>query len=279
MKTNSRVRRMNPLLGVLVTECETTSAKVRAKLGDPYSWCFCDLCGRLTEYAIAIETRKVFKRGTRGAATAVPLTNVIRDMAQRKADELVKRYERALSGEYGPYEPGRMLATYCKVREMGKDWSVPSFRDQVERMALQAAWALHGDTLSATLLPGQKEGESKPSKFYCERHNPSRSIEARRAYQRDRRLSGEYKELMSMIWTNGVGRLPPGDIEAHSYVRTEAYRLLHIMRSTKDLIAAELEKGITNQSEIARKLNIEHRQTVSIAIKRCGLKMKNKDNT
>jgi hypothetical protein len=193
-------------------------------------------------------------------------------MAQRKADELVKRYERALSGEYGPYEPGRMLTAYCKVGEMGKDWSVSSFRDQVERMALQAAWALHGDTLSATLLPNQKEGESKPSKFYCERHNPSRSIEARRAYQRDRRLSGEYEDLMSMIWSKGAGQLPPGDIEAHSYVRTEAYRLLHAMKSTKDLIAAEMDKGVTNQSEIARRLGIEHRQTVSIAIKRRGLK-------
>lgn len=75
-----------------------------------------------------------------------------------------------------------------------------------------------------------------------------------------------------MIWSERASQLPQGDVEAHSYVRTEAYRLLHAIKSTKNLIAAQLEKGITNQAEIARRLGIEHRQTLSIAIKRYGLK-------
>lgn len=284
MKTISRTRRMNPLLGVLVAECETTSTRVRAKLRDPYAWCFCDLCGQQTEFAVALNSRKVFKKGARGSAKAVPLSDAMRIEAQRVADALVDRFEKALDGGNDP-EATSMMITYCDPRDMRDAWYskesaaiVSEFRDQVEKRALKAAWALQGDMLGATLLPNQKEGDPKPSKFYCEGHNPTRSIQARRAYQRDRRLFAEYEDLMSMIWSQyrqsgEAGQqlpLPTWDIEAHAYVRTEAYRLLHAMKSTKDLIAAELSKGVTNQSEIARKLGLP-RQTVSISIKRHGL--------
>ncbi|AKU20771.1 hypothetical protein [Massilia sp. NR 4-1] len=273
MKKTNRVRRMNPLLGVMVAECETTSKRVRAKLRNAYGWCFCEICGQLTEYAVALEARKVFKKKTRNSAWPVPMSDAMRVDAQSVADRLVQRFKEALGGTYGPYEATQMIATYCDSREMQKAWYsrenhviVDEFRDQVERRAQNAAWALRGDVLSAALLPNQKEGESKPSKFYCENHNPSRSDDARRAYQRDRRFAAEYEELMTLIWADQ--KLPTWDIEAHAYVRTEAYRLLHAMKSTKNLIAAELNKGVRNQSEIARNLGIENRQTVSIAIKR-----------
>lgn len=273
MKKPSRVRRMNPLLGVMVAECETTSDKVRAKLRNAYSWCFCDICGQLTEYAVALEARKVFKKKTRDSAKPVPMSDAMRADAQVVADRLVQRFKEALDGAHGPYEATQMVATYCSSREMQEAWYsherlviVDEFRDQVERRAQNAAWALGGDVLSAALLPNQKEGEPKPSKFYCENHNPSRSADARRAYQRDRRFTAEYEELIFSIWANH--ELPTWDIEAHAYVRTEAYRILHAMKSTKDLIAAEISKGAHNQSEIARNLGIENRQTVSIAIKR-----------
>lgn len=262
---------MNPLLGVLVAECETTSHKVRAKLADAYGWCFCDLCGQPTEYAIALEARTVFKRLRRGNAKAVPLTDAARFEALKEADALVRRYELALAGRYGPEEPGRMLATYCDIRDLRGDWSVPAFRDQVERRMLISTWARNGDLLTVARLPNQPEGAPKPSKLYCEHHNPQRSIEARRAYQRDRRFAAEFEELIRLIWSQQAHKLPAWDIEAHAHVRREAFRLLHAMKSTKDLIAAELSKGITNQSEIARKLGVP-RQTVSIAIKRHGLR-------
>lgn len=262
---------MNPLLGVLVAECETTSARVHAKLSNGYTWCFCDLCGKLTEYAVALEARKIFKKMSVRNDKPVPITEAMLAAAQRAADALVVRFEKALAGEYGPYEAARMVATCCNIRDMrGELLDVETFRDQVERKALTAAWALQGDVLGATLLPGQKEGEPKPSKFYCEDHNPSRSVEARRAYQRDRRLIAEYEDLMAMIWSQNASRLAAWNIEAHAYVRTEAYRLLHAMKSTKGIIAAELSRGVTNQSEIARKLGVS-RQTISIAIKRHGL--------
>lgn len=283
MKTTQRTRRMNPLVGVLVAECDTTSDKIRVKLQDGYKWRFCELCWRDTEYATALEARKVYKRTTSHSAKEVPLTDAMRKDAQRKADDLTERYETLLpdgvlprwdSPEYtlpSVQEALRMVMTYCNVREMKGDFSVAAFRDQVERATEIAAWIKRGDMLGAALLPDQKEGSAKPSKLYCEHHNPRRSTKAQRTYQRDRRLAHEYAELMSMIWSNQVNKLPIWDIDAHKHVRQEAYRLLHEMKDTKNLIAAMLAQGITNQAEIARQLGLE-RQAVSVAIKRHGLK-------
>lgn len=260
-----------PLLATLVAESETSSERLRSKLQDAYRWCFCELCGRTTEYALAIEARVVFKRLWRGNAKAVPLTDAIRKDAQSEADALVDRYIDALAGRFGVHEPGRMVIAHCDTRDMRGDLSVDTFRDQVERRALIVAWARRGDLLSATRVPNQPEGAPKPSKLYCEGHNPRRSDDSRRAYQRDRRFLTEYEDLISMIWSQEADRLPAWDIEAHAYVRKEAYRLLHAMKSTKDLIAAELRNGVTNQSEIARKLGVS-RQMVSLAIKRHALR-------
>ncbi|QIM72298.1 hypothetical protein EYB34_13530 [Bordetella trematum] len=102
-------------------------------------------------------------------------------------------------------------------------------------------------------------------------HNPKRSDEARRAYQRDRRFMAGYESLMEAIWSQGInsGSLPTWDIEAHAYVRREAYRLLQEIQSPKaaastidDLLAQEL-----SQAAIARELCVS-RQAVSAAIKR-----------
>lgn len=270
---------MNPLINAMVAECETTSEKVRTKLRDPFGWCYCDICGQSTEYATALMARKVFKRKAPEAKIAelLDFSDSMRDEAQRIADKLVERFEKALEGGSGPHEAGQMLVAYCDMKEVQDAWHtrertelVEAFRSQVEQRARHTVWSLHGDSLGAALLPNQKDGDAKPSKFYCEKHNPSRSVEARRAYQRDRRFSAEYEELMSMMW--GTGKFATWDIQAHEHVRQEAYRLLHIMKSTKDLIKAELSKGIQNQAEIARNLGIEHRQTVSIAMKRHQLK-------
>lgn len=102
------------------------------------------------------------------------------------------RYEQAWKGEFGLYEPARMLIAYCDMVEMRGDRSVSAFREDVELRTLIAAWARHGDLLRPTKLPGQSEGAAKPSKLYCEAHNPGRSDESRRAYQRDRRFAQEY---------------------------------------------------------------------------------------
>lgn len=257
----------DPLIGQLVTERDTSSARIRAKLTDAYGWCFCELCGRSTEYATAIETRTVFKRLRKGNAKAVPVTDAIRQEAQQEADLLVDRYEQALTGRFDPYEPGLMIFKYCDVREMRGDWSVETFRDQVERRALMAAWARRGDLLSATRLPNQQEGTPRPSKLYCEAHNPRRSDEARRAYQRDRRFSAEYGELIRLLWSHQADKLPAWDIEAHAHVRREAYRKLQAQKSPTTMVEELQAQGVSSQAEIARCLGVS-RQAVFAAIKR-----------
>lgn len=257
----------DPRLGVLVAECETTSARVRAKLHEPFQWCFCELCGQTTEFAVAVEARSVFKLLRKGSAKEVPLSDEVRAEAQQSANELVSIYERALAGEFGPHAPAQIVAEVCDVREMRGDLSVDSFRDQVERRVLMAAWARRGDVFNAVRLPNQPDGTPKPSKLYCEGHNPRRSIEARRAYQRDRRFQAEYEELIAQLWSQQTGKLPGWDLEAHAYVRREAFRLLQAVKVRTRLIGELQEQGMTCQAEIARRLGVS-RQAVSAAIKR-----------
>jgi predicted XRE-type DNA-binding protein len=257
----------DPCLERLVRESDTSSDRIRAKLADAYGWGFCELCWRSTEYSISIEAQMVFRRLQRGNLKAVPLTNSIRITAQKKADALVARYERACNGEFGPYEPGRMLMTCCEMVEMRGDHSVPAFREQVERRALLSAWARHGELLRPTKLPGQPEGAAKPSKLYCEEHNPKRSDEARRAYQRDRRLATKYLELIEKIWAENAAVLPAWDIEAHAYVRREAYNQLQVLKCPTSAVDELLAQGTMSQAEIARQLGIS-RQAVSASIKR-----------
>jgi hypothetical protein len=255
------------MLGHLVTECETTSTKIRSKLKNRYLRSFCELCGKQTEYAIADESRVVFKDLGKGNAKPVPLSDSIRREAQREADLLVERYEKAFTGKLGIYEKGQMLAAFCDVQEMRGDRSVAAFRDQVERRTLIAAWARCGDLLSVARRLNEPEGAAKPSKLYCEDHNPRRSDEARRAYQRDRRFAAEYRELIACFWTAFAGELPTWDIEAHAEVRRQAYRRLQLMKKPTTFIEELEAKGATSQTEIARQLGVS-RQAVSAAIKR-----------
>lgn len=257
--------------GHVVTECETSSAKIRSKLKNNMR-SFCELCGKQTEYAIADEARVVFKDLGKGNAKSVPLTELIRKEAQKEANLLVERYEKALAGKFGRYAVGQMIMSYCDPVESRGDRSVASFRDQVERRTLLAAWAREGDLPSAARLPNQPDGAAKPSKLYCKDHNPRRSNEARRAYQRDRRFAPEYRELIAAFWTAFAGELPTWDIEAHAFVRREAYRRLQLMKKPTKFIGEIEAKGVTSQTEIARLLGVS-RQAVSAAIKRRGRRL------
>jgi len=257
----------DPLRNQIRMEYETSSDRLRAKLRSPYKWCFCELCDRSTEYSIAVEAQTIFKRTSRDTAEAVPLTEAIRAEALKEADALVKRYEQAMAGHLGPWEPGRMLFEYCDSIDRRGDASIEAFSDQVERRMLIIAWARRGDLLSAVRLPKQLEGVAKPSKLYCEQHNPRRSDEARRAYQRDRSFAAEYDELIRAIWTAQAHQLPTWDIEAHAYVRRVAYRQLQRMKAPTKYISELQTRGALSQAEIARQLGVS-RQAVSAAIKR-----------
>lgn len=263
----ARKKVFDSITNQVASQCDTTSARLRNKLKHPYDWCFCDLCYETTEYSISVESQGVCKRLPKGNAKAVSLTDEIRDEAKHLSDMLVERYQRALEGQFGLYEEGVMLDSYCNMIDMRGDHSVASFRDQVERYAINFAWARHGDMLGTLWLPGQPEGAPKPSKLYCMNHNPRRSVQARRNYQRDRRFAAEYQELTAMLRNEHAGRLPSWDIAVYARIRREAYKLLLATKKNIRLIDKYLSDGITNYAEIAHRLGIS-RQAVSIAIKR-----------
>jgi hypothetical protein len=87
----------DPLVGHLVTESDTSSARIRNKLQGRYSWCFCELCWRTTEYTVAIDAQTVFRRMRNGYAKAIPISTAIREEAQKEANSLVDRYEKSLT--------------------------------------------------------------------------------------------------------------------------------------------------------------------------------------
>ena len=160
-----------------------------------------------------------------------------------------------------------MRHDYCDMVDMRGDKSVAAFRDQVERRMLLIEWTRHGDMLSTARLPERIGGTARPSKFYCEMHNPRRSEQARRAYQRDRSFSAEYKELIAAYWTAMFGKVVTWDIEDHRRIRKAAYGKLIFLKKPTLFIDELRAQGCTSQAEIARHLGIS-RQAVSAAMKR-----------
>jgi hypothetical protein len=299
--------------GTVVQQPVITADSVNSR--QPYLWCFCKLCGRQTEYAVALESARIFKRLKNGTAKAVQITPAMRANAQRIAGNQVKMFEQALSGVTGLPSPQALLLEHCNIREMeGKFLCVETFRDQVERRALLIEWAKHGDMAGATRLPGIYKGAQRPSKFYCDLHYPGRSEDSRRAYQRDRRFAAEYVELIGEIWAQYAGHIRSWNLDDHALVRHAAYHHLRLMKAPTRILDGyytlpiatnaspksssqtksiadyyevaraaheriwrmkepihwidELTKhGISNQSEIARRLGI-NRQAISAALKR-----------
>ena len=209
---------------------ERSFPKNRMHSADPSLWCFCKFCGRQTEYAVAVEAVRIFKRLKDGDAKAVPLTEAMRTKAQEVANDLVAFYEQANAGE-GPYTPGQILLAFGDIRAMGGDSSVAAFRDYVERRALIAEWAKHGDIYGAPRLPGSSKGAQRPSKLYCDLHYPGRSIEARRAYQRDRRFRAEYEEVIDQFWSAYAGHLRRWSTDDEALVRHASYHAVRMIKA------------------------------------------------
>ncbi len=212
-----------------VARTSTVTAQ-RMNSGHPYLWCFCKFCGQQTEYAIAREAVKVFRKISNGAIE-VQVSDDMLANAETSANDLAAIYEKLLNDTEEIYAAGKMLLDYCDVREMGGDFSVESFRDQVRSYCLLVEWARHGDIAGAARLPGKTKGAQRPSKLYCELHYPGRSDDARRAYQRDRRFVADYEELIRIIWAQYAGRLRQWNIDDHTMVRNAAYHQLRLMKA------------------------------------------------
>ena len=214
------------------------STVVRAKVvstesmnsATPYRWCFCKLCGRKTEYADALKLERVFRRIKHGAKE-VAISAEMRANAQRRADELVATYAKALSGAIGMPAPRVLILEHCDIREMRGDFSVTTFRNQVERRTLLLEWATHGDMTALVRLPGPQQGARRPSKLYCDLHYSGRSEDARRAYQRDRRFVAEYEELIGEFWAQYAAHIQAWNLDDHALVRNAAYHHLRLMKA------------------------------------------------
>lgn len=215
----------------------------------PFLWCFCKFCGRQTEYAIAIEATKIFKRLDKGSAKVVQLTASMWDDAQSVADRLVAQYEEAISQPDKPHTAAKMLMELCNIRKMRGDFSVESFRDQVEQRALLVEWAKYGDLQMAARLPGPQVGAQRPSKLYCSLHYPGRNADARRAYQRDRRFVGEYEELLREFWCQYAGQLRQWNIDDHALVRDAAYHHLRLMKAPTRVLDEYAGQATTADSQ------------------------------
>ncbi|KXV14894.1 hypothetical protein AD933_10780 [Acetobacter malorum] len=262
----------DPVLERMVIQSEATG-RMRAKLSDNHAWCFCELCGNLTEYSEVRSAPVVVKRLKNGNAKRVHLTEKMILSGIKRAQKLAERYSEALSGKYGPFEAAHMIARYCDIVEMRADRSLEGFLEYIEPKMILREQARHGEIAWATRLAKSHPDSAKPSKLYCESHNPRRGITSRRAYQRDRRFIWEYRALMEQIWSHGFknSTLSGWDIEEHAYVRREAYRQVKALRSPTSMLDDFLSKGTMTQAEIARELGIS-RQAVSAAIKRRDIK-------
>jgi hypothetical protein len=151
--------------------------------------------------------------------------------AQQLADELVAQYERTMDGSDKLNNPGEMLLAYCDIQEMRGDFSVESFRDQVERRAEYSVWAKHGDMYSVPRLLGTPVGRQRPSKLYCHLHYPGRNVAARRAYQRDRKFFPEYEAIVDQMWKVSAGHLRQWNVDDHILVRDAAYHWVRISKA------------------------------------------------
>lgn len=270
----------DPWTEQLVPEYETTSPRIRWKLNQHYDWRFCDLCWRSTEYAVRREIFVAVKRLPRGGAKVILLTDAMRDEAKKNADAMITHFKRLLSGEMkpdDPFEAARMVSDYCNLSEMNHDFSIDSIQDHFERQALLSRWARGGLLVNLAQIPGQPMGSPKASKLYCENHNPRRSEEARRAYQRDIRFIDDFEVIVNTLWMENAGRLSRSIAEHQEAIRYEAYNRLQEHKTPTIKIDELLEEGITNQAEIARRLGIS-RQAVSAALRRRKQKNSKSDN-
>ncbi|MBF0876836.1 MarR family transcriptional regulator [Gluconobacter cerevisiae] len=261
----------DPHLERMVVQSDPTG-RMKAKLsGSFYAFdaYFCELCENQTEYSVVTNSPVVVKKLKRGNAKLVPLTDKMIESARARSLKVAERYRLALSGKYGPYEVGKMLMRYCDSTELRADYSYEGFLEHIEPKMRLSEHSRHGDLAWPTRLSGSDPNGPKPSKLYCEHHNPRRSTESRRAYQRDRRFIWEYRALIEQIWSLCINNLTRAhwDIEDQVYVRREAYRQVQAIRSSASMIHDLISEGTLNQSEIARKLGIS-RQAVSAAVKK-----------
>lgn len=225
---------------------------------------FCELCWRRCELEATLADPPIYERKRSHLFTKIECTPSIHEAASRHADSLAEHYAAALQGIGGPYALGRLLA-YVTVSELRGHRSVAAFRQRAYEKECLRLKAKSGSLLGTLASPGINGELVKPSAHYCAKHNPRRSIEARRLYQRDRRFQGAFDQAIEDIYEKNAHefrRWHPGD---HAKIRKMAYERAR-GTATIDLIRGLERHGMVSRAEIAQKLGIS-RQAVYAAIK------------
>jgi hypothetical protein len=238
---------------------------------------FCRLCWRKTEAALAADRPRFYRH-----LAEVECTQAIRKKAAKRADELTKRYVAIRSGSNGIYGLGSAigrrvvtkpdgsktyepfsLADYFTVMELDGDTSPESFREHAERLERWRIMVEKADAIGATAKPGIDQSV-KPSNCYCAEHNPRRSTDARRRYQRDRKFEAQFGEALFALGSEYACQFRRWHLEDNAQIRRMAYDRVHA-KPTIDLIRELERQGVTRRADIAQKLGIS-RQAVYAAI-------------
>lgn len=248
---------------------------------------FCRLCWRYTE-AANFQPRLYGKKKL-GLRPAVPRPTP--DAASRaEAKAIFEQITDIEKCARDPYHFSKSSVRYFSVQDIAEIWSgswdlsnpefVQVIVELIESYLLDQRWICSAKIVgreaqvpaipaNRTELPHAEKHSIKPSRDYCEEHNPRRSLEARRAYQRDRRYEARFAdrflELVAEWRRDSSSRLT-------NAVRTEILRCayLDVMGTTVEKIAYWRSCGVVSQSEIARRIGIS-RQAVSAALARSGL--------
>ena len=262
-KNSSRVVYAPGLGNVRSARCDP-GERAKRKDGSASKAVFCDLCWRSTEFVVANTTPQIYARRSRHVYKRVEPTPEMRAKAATEATELTERYKAALRGSEGRYAAPRLLADHCDIAELRGDFSAESFHEHVEQSILWRLMAQTGDVLGDTACPGLDGTLVKPSKKYCEQHNPRRSLTARRQYQRDRKYQDEFELAVLDVAAEHSGEFRMWHIDDRSRIRRLAYERVRGI-PTVDLVRELEEQGTCSRADIAKRLGIS-RQAVYAAI-------------
>jgi hypothetical protein len=252
--------------------------KSKMRLSSPFnpSSGFCTLCWRLTEAQMAKD--KIFIK-RRGGYVEVPRPTPTPETlaeARRRLEEL----KQAARGRR-PDRYGELLYLYARGHDhrllygrgggsepASEKASDEMLLDVIERNLLEERWLSSSPwflvgrkhyqdfgLLGETKFPESHRYPVKASTKLCYEHNPRRSLEARRRYQRDLQRKDMFHELIGELTrhyiSQGFGIHTEADRAA---IRTEAYK--YVCMSTLEMVKLLQAKGVKNLAEIGRRLHL-----------------------
>ncbi|WP_124982507.1 HTH domain-containing protein [Ralstonia solanacearum] len=84
----------DPLIGQLVAECDTSSARIRAKFTDAYGWCFCEAYRQLQ--ALKSPTMMVEELQAKGMSSQAEIARYL-GVSRQAVSAAIKRRAKAVA--------------------------------------------------------------------------------------------------------------------------------------------------------------------------------------